>query len=87
MTTWVEARSAKDERLRRGRRFYTTDRLGKPCVICKARMPLALELADINAHPTCGPDAREFLALDAANRTSEQALRAIHGLDDEAGDR
>lgn len=55
MTTWPEARAAKAERQRRERRFYTRDRLGRPCPMCKLRMPVALLEAGILVHPTCGP--------------------------------
>lgn len=61
MTTWREAREARAARQRRERRYYTAERLGKPCPDCSERVPLALNEAGITHHPTCGPDARALL--------------------------
>lgn len=55
MTTWAEARAAKTERQRREQRFYTPDKLGRPCPWCRLRLPQALLAAGIQVHPTCGP--------------------------------
>lgn len=55
--TWPEARNAKAERQRRERRFYTRDKLGKPCPGCRKPVPRALNEAGIWWHPTCGATA------------------------------
>lgn len=48
-------RAAREERLRRERRYYTADMLGRPCPFCKLRVPKALIAIGQHAHPTCGP--------------------------------
>lgn len=55
MPTWREARAAKVERLKREQRYYTPDKLGRPCPVCGLKMPLALIHAGIWSHPTCEP--------------------------------
>lgn len=61
MSTWPEARAAKEERLRRERRFFTPDKRGPRCPVCGGHTSAAL-VADLGTavHPTCEP---EFLAL------------------------
>lgn len=59
MTTWAEARHAKSERQRREARFYTTDKLGRPCPSCGLKVPLTL---GVDYHPTCGPDVAEVMS-------------------------
>lgn len=53
MTTWLEAREAKRERLRREQRHYTVDLLGPPCDVCGHRIVLALAELGERTHPTC----------------------------------
>ena len=63
MTTWVEAREARRERLARERRYYTPDRLGPLCAGgCGLRVPVALVEAGVLAHPTCGRDVAALMA-------------------------
>lgn len=45
-------------------RYYTPDRLGAMCPVCRNRMPAAL--ADEHNHPCCGPDAARLLTLARA---------------------
>lgn len=61
MGTWPEARAAKAERDRREHRHWTRDLLGRPCGVCRQRIPLVL--GDVDVHPCCDPEARHLLAL------------------------
>lgn len=56
MTTWAEARAAREERLRRERRYYTPDKLGAPCRVCHIKVPAALIASGMDTHPTCGTE-------------------------------
>lgn len=57
MTTWREAVAAKENRLRREKRFFTKAKLSKrTCPFCHIHMPLASIEAGENAHPSCGPN-------------------------------
>lgn len=57
MTTWIEAREAKRERLKREARFYTPDKLEKPCTDCNLKLPKVLSDLGYNTHPTCGRES------------------------------
>lgn len=61
MTTWLEARLARQQRIQREHRHYSAANLGRPCPDCGQRLPFALNAAGITHHPTCGPDARQLL--------------------------
>lgn len=61
MPTWSEARTGKANRQDRERRHYRAEHLGRPCPDCRTKVPLALNDAGIDYHPTCGPDARALL--------------------------
>lgn len=58
MPTWPEARAAKDERLRRERRHYYPEHLGRPCPSCGLKVVKA-----VGFHPACGPEAAYEMGL------------------------
>lgn len=53
MPTTREVQAAKENRLRREQRYYTLDRRGAPCAVC--RTPLDGRLSDLGeaTHPCC----------------------------------
>lgn len=40
-------------------RFYTADKLGKPCPACRVPVPAVLNEAGFTHHPCCDPACRE----------------------------
>lgn len=59
MTTWKEARLAKAARLRREQRYFTPDKRGPKCPVCKGHTSAELVGALGTAvHPTCEPSFR-----------------------------
>lgn len=64
MATWTEAEAAKRERLRRERRYYTPDKLGPLCRVCRKPMPRVLRAAGDLTHPTCDPAYRGVVGSD-----------------------
>lgn len=67
MSTWEEARAAKDNRLRREARYYTTDLRGPRCPVCKGWTDPAVAAATGYAtHPCC---EREFVVLSRRDRS------------------
>lgn len=62
MTTWWEARQAKERRLQRERRYYTTELRGPKCPVCKGWTdPTVAEAAGYPTHPTCEPGYLDLL--------------------------
>lgn len=52
--TWPEARAAKDERQRREQRYYTPDKRGPRCWVCKQWTDPVVSASTGEAlHPTC----------------------------------
>lgn len=67
MSTWPEARAAKEQRQQRERRHFTRDLLGPICPTCNSRVPLVL---GTNTHPACDPSMPSLLAAAAARAAS-----------------
>lgn len=61
MGTWPEAKAVKAERVRRERRYFTPDLLGKPCRRCQLKLPLVL--GDVDTHPCCDQEAQHLIRL------------------------
>jgi hypothetical protein len=53
MTTTREIQAARDERMRRQKRYYGPHNLGRRCRGCRMRLPLVLDEAGVTMHACC----------------------------------
>lgn len=63
--TWLEARVAKDGRLLRERRYFTVDKRGPLCPVCRTSTSKALvEATGTRVHPACDLASADLMAAE-----------------------